>query len=50
LSQNSLSANIKRVFMGEFAMSDVTNRKYAMTPLAAGVVAALNPSGAALAQ
>jgi len=31
-------------------MSDVTNRKYAMTPLAAGVVAALNPSGAALAQ
>ena len=35
---------------GKFAMSDVTNRKYAMTPLAAGVIAALNPSSPAVAQ
>ena len=31
-------------------MSDLTHRKFVMTPLAAGVVAALNPSGAAVAQ
>ncbi|MGI9221282.1 MAG: TonB-dependent receptor [Woeseiaceae bacterium] len=31
-------------------MSDAINRKYAMTPLAAGVIAALNPSNPAVAQ
>ena len=36
--------------MGEIQMTDETHRKFVMTPLAAGVIAALNPSGPVQAQ